>query len=201
MSRDAKGKNARGRGGSSAAPARRVRAPLPAFVLLGADHAGVAAKEVVKRVLEALGVPYEDVGSFDAASDDDYPVIARRVAKGVALTGAKGILICGSGTGMAIAANKVPGVRAAFAFDEYGARMARRDNDANVLTLRGRRFPRRKLGPIVRAWLTTPFSGLARHRRRLAELRALEEEAWRARRPIGGSSEGSRERRGPEGGS
>lgn len=145
------------------------------FVVIGADHAGVAAKERVKRELDAMRIPYEDVGSHNAGSEDDYPPVARKVARAVAKTGATGILICGTGTGMAIAANKVPGVRAAFAYDEYGARMARRDNDANVLTLRGRKFPQSKLAPIVRAWLTTPFSGLPRHKRRLAEVQRLEE--------------------------
>lgn len=151
------------------------------FVVIGADHAGVAAKERVKRILDELGVPYEDVGSYDAHSADDYPRIARKVALAVAKTGVKGILICGSGTGMAIAANKVPGVRASFAFDEYSAKMARHDNDANILTLRARHFPRARLRPIITAWLTTPFSGLARHKRRLAQLRALEEAAARTR--------------------
>jgi len=78
---------------------------------------------------------------------------------------------------MAIAANKVNGVRASFAFDTYSAKMARHDNDANVLTLRGREFPKSEIKIVVETWLSTPFSGLERHKQRIEEVRKLEDEA------------------------
>lgn len=144
-------------------------------VVLGADHAGVARKEYVKRLLDRMGVEYEDVGSHAPKSGDDYPDFARAVAEKVRGSRNRlGILLCGSGSGMAIAANKVPGIRAAAGHDAYAARMARRDNDANVLTLRARNFPAHHYGPIVKAWLTTPFSKLARHKRRINKIKAME---------------------------
>lgn len=146
-------------------------------VILGADHAGVEMKEWIKKILDGLHIQYEDMGSYDEKSTDDYPTFARKVARAVVQTGVKGILVCGSGTGMAIAANKVNGVRASFAFDTYSAKMARRDNDANVLTLRGREFPKSEIKIVVETWLSTPFSGLERHRERIEEVRKLEDEA------------------------
>ena len=150
---------------------------LEKSVIIGADHAGVDMKAWVKMVLDDLHVQYEDMGSYDEKSTDDYPTFARKVARAVVDTGVKGILICGSGTGMAIAANKINGVRASFAFDAYSAKMARHDNDANVLTLRAREFPRNEIKIIVETWLSTPFSGLERHKERIEEVRKLEEEA------------------------
>lgn len=146
-------------------------------VIIGADHAGVEMKEWIKKILDDLHIHYEDMGSYDEKSTDDYPTFARKVAHAVVETGVKGILICGSGTGMAIAANKVNGVRASFAFDTYSAKMARHDNDANVLTLRAREFPKNETKIIVETWLSTPFSGLERHKQRIEEVRKLEDEA------------------------
>ena len=146
-------------------------------VILGADHAGVEMKAWVIKVLDDLHIEYEDMGSYDENSTDDYPTFASKISHAVVDTGVKGILICGSGTGMAIAANKINGVRASFAFDTYSAKMARHDNDANVLTLRAREFPRDEIKIIVETWLSTPFSGLERHKQRIEEVRQLEEEA------------------------
>ena len=103
--------------------------------------------------------------------DDDYPDYAFKVAKAVAKhKGSKGILVCGTGIGMGIAANKVRGIRAAMAYDLYSAKMSRLHNDSNILELRGRKFPYKKNEQIVMAWLKTPFSGGARHKRRIAKL-------------------------------
>ncbi len=145
-------------------------------VVIGSDHAGIDTKEFIKNLLDQHKITYEDVGSFDPNSSDDYPVFAKKACDIVMKKGIKGILVCGSGTGMAIAANKVNGIRASFSFDEYSARMARHDNDANVLTLRGREFPTSEIKIIVETWLSTPFSGIERHKHRIEEVHQIEEE-------------------------
>jgi ribose 5-phosphate isomerase B len=118
-----------------------------------------------------------DAGGFSSDAKDDYPDFAKEVAHAVASDSSaktKGILICGSGTGMVIAANKVHGIRAAFAYDPYSARMARHDNDANVLALRGRKFPAKTAAKLALIFLREPFSGIGRHRRRVRKVMALE---------------------------
>lgn len=142
-------------------------------IIIGADHAGLAAKASIKRSLEKKGLEVIDVGTF-GEQPVDYPAIAKKVAERVKQKRTLGILICGSGTGMQIAANKIDGIRAAFCYDVYSATMARAHNDANILTLRARRFPRRALAPIVEAFLTTPFSGEQRHQRRIRAISRLE---------------------------
>ncbi len=161
--------------GKGVARARAAKAARPAIVI-GSDHAGFATKQRIVRALANAGYTIMDVGTFSADEPVDYPGYAKLVAKEVARdpSGTKGILVCGSGTGMVIAANKVRGIRAAFAFDAYGARMARKDNDANVLALRGRRFPQEKAAALALAFLKAPFSGAPRHVRRVREIAALE---------------------------
>ena len=141
---------------------------------LGADHAGVGLKRDVKRFLDELHVDYEDFGTNNEDSVD-YPDIAELVAEGVARgTFDRGILICGTGIGMAIAANKVPGVRAAPVTDLESARLAREHNDANVLALGARILPRERALELVRTFLDTPFAG-GRHARRIRKITALEQ--------------------------
>src|SRR5437879_9702284 len=107
-------------------------------IALGADHAGYEEKERLKTTLNDLGVQYEDFGTVSTDSVD-YPDYARKVGEAVAHGDAdQGLLVCGSGTGMAIAANKVPGIRAAVAWNEEIARLAREHNNANVLSLAAR---------------------------------------------------------------
>ena len=135
-------------------------------VIIGSDHAGFRAKEMLKRFLSKKKIPYEDVGT-DSEKSVDYPDYAAKVAKKVAKSrNTKGILVCGSGVGMIIAANKVKGIRAVGAYDTYTARMSRLHNDTNVLGLRGRQFSFEKTKRIVDAWLKTPFSKEPRHKRR-----------------------------------
>ena len=128
-------------------------------IALGADHAGVALKEDVKRQLAQRGVAFTDFGT-DSTESVDYPDYAAKVAHEVA-SGAydRGILFCGSGIGMAIAANKVPGVRAAQAHDVYSAQRARKSNDAQVLTMGARVIGPEAAKTIVAAWLESEFDG------------------------------------------
>ena len=146
-------------------------------IVIGSDHAGVETKKFIMNLLDAYNIKYEDVGSYDPNVSVDYPVYAKKVADIVMERGIKGILVCGSGTGMAIAANKVNGIRASFSFDAYSAKMARHDNDANVLTLRGREFPTSEIKVIVETWLSTPFSGIDRHIHRIKEVHQMEKNA------------------------
>ncbi|HII71382.1 TPA: ribose 5-phosphate isomerase B [Candidatus Woesearchaeota archaeon] len=143
-------------------------------IIIGADHAGLKLKEKLKKHLDKKGVAYEDVGTHSSKSVD-YPDFAAKVANKVKKTkDSKGILVCGTGTGMVIAANKVKGIRAVAAYDPYTAKMSRADNDSNVLGLRGRAFAFENVKKIVDVWLKTPFSGNARHKRRIEKIRKIE---------------------------
>src|SRR5215510_15304485 len=142
-------------------------------IALASDHAGYAEKERLKDVLTDLGVEFEDLGTASEASVD-YPDFARKVAEQVAGGQVEqGLLVCGSGTGMAITANKVPGVRAAVAWSEEIAQLARRHNDANVLAIGARTTPPADIPKIVRAWFATEFEG-GRHAARVAKISAVE---------------------------
>jgi ribose 5-phosphate isomerase B len=145
----------------------------PMIVALGADHAGFALKDAVKQALEARGVTARDFGTSSAASVD-YPDYAAAVAHAVADGDAdRGILVCGSGVGMSIAANKVAGIRAAAILDPSAAALAREHNDLNVLALAGRQLTPDAATAIVDAFLSTPFAG-GRHEQRIAKIRGLE---------------------------
>jgi len=139
-------------------------------VIIGSDHAGFSVKERLKCFLAENNIETEDVGPYSEDSVD-YPDYAKKVAKKVADNKElKGILICGSGTGMAMAANKIKGIRAAVGYDTYIAEMSRLHNDANVLCLREREFPYEKTKEIVDVWLKTPFSNDERHKRRIEKI-------------------------------
>lgn len=142
-------------------------------IVAGSDHAGLALRAEAVRVAKELGFEVEDLGPFSGESVD-YPDYARQVAEAVAAGRARlGILVCGTGIGMAIAANKVAGVRAAHASHELEARMARAHNDANVLCL-GERVIGLGLGAAcVKAFLEQPFEA-GRHQRRVDKIAALE---------------------------
>jgi ribose 5-phosphate isomerase B len=144
-------------------------------IAIAADHAGYEEKERLKPVLDELGIQYEDLGTVSTESVD-YPDYARKVAEEVAAGRVEqGLLVCGSGTGMAIAANKVPGVRAAVAWSEEIARLAREHNDANVLSLAARFTAFEELTNIVRAWFGAKFDG-GRHARRVEKISEIEQE-------------------------
>ena len=143
-------------------------------IALASDHAGYVEKERLKHLLNELGIKFEDLGTASEESVD-YPDYARKVAERVAHGEAEqGVLVCGSGTGMAIAANKVHGVRAAVAWSEEVARLARQHNDANVLALGTRTTPPSEIPKIVRAWFNTKFEG-GRHGRRVEKISEIEQ--------------------------
>jgi len=155
----------------------------PMRVAFGCDHAGLPLREAVAEVLAAMDLDVADMGTFDTASVD-YCRYAEPVAQAVARGAADvGVLVCGTGVGMAISANKVPGVYAAHASDPYTARMAREHNAANVLTLGARVVGPGMAQEIVRAFLTSTPADEERHERRRAQVRQLEARALRGKGP------------------
>ena len=144
-------------------------------IALGADHAGYQLKDEIKQHLEQQGIIVRDEGTSSAESVD-YPDYARAVAHDVSEQRADlGILVCGSGIGMAITANKVDGIRAANVSTEYEAQMSREHNNANVLALGARIVKPDAAFRIVDAWLAAQFSG-GRHERRVEKIMAIEKE-------------------------
>jgi ribose 5-phosphate isomerase B len=148
-------------------------APPAKTVAIGADHGGFAMKEALKPVLAELRLAVIDVGVFEAAAAD-YPDIAHKVAAAVREGKAtRGIILDGAGIGSAMAANKVPGIRAALCYDKASARNSREHNDANVLTLGGRLLTVSQAEEVLRVWLATPFGG-GRHQARIDKITAME---------------------------
>jgi ribose 5-phosphate isomerase B len=146
-------------------------------IAVGGDHAGFALKTEIAAFLSASGHQVEDVGAFDD-SPSDYPDFARRVAQ-IVVSGVceRGVLVCGSGVGASIAANKVPGIRAALCHDTFSARQGVEDDDMNVLCLGARVIGPSLAQEVLRAFLAARFSGAERHVRRVGKIKAIEEEA------------------------
>lgn len=142
-------------------------------IAIGSDHAGLELKNMIKSLLSGLGIVAVDYGTGDVSSVD-YPDFGEKVARAVS-TGEirRGILICGTGVGMSIVANKFPGVRAALCHDTFTARMSRLHNDSNILVLGSRVIKEETAEEIVRTWLETPFEG-GRHERRIDKITTLE---------------------------
>ena len=142
-------------------------------IALAADHAGYDEKEKIKATLDSLGIEYVDMGT--ASTDSvDYPDYAAKVGHAVAAGEfEQGLLVCGSGTGMAIAANKIKGVRAAVAWSPDIARLAREHNDANVLALPARFMSDQDAGEVIKAWFAASFEG-GRHAKRVEKITELE---------------------------
>jgi ribose 5-phosphate isomerase B len=138
-------------------------------LLLASDHAGFELKERLKKVLDGKGVAWRDLGP-GTPDPVDYPDYAHRLGEAITSGEAeRGVLVCGSGQGMAIAANRHRGVRAALAADVETARLAREHNDANVLALGGRTLSAERAEQILETWLETPFAG-GRHAARVAKI-------------------------------
>lgn len=142
-------------------------------IAIGSDHAGFELKEHVRTALEGAGHEVTDVGTASEESTD-YPLHAAEAARLVGAGAAeRAVLVCGSGVGVSIVANKVGGVRAVNAHDPEEAEMSRRHNDANVLALAGRRLSADQADPIVERFLNTDFEG-GRHERRVDQITAVE---------------------------
>ena len=142
-------------------------------IAIGSDHAGYKMKEKIKSVLEEKGLTYQDMGT-DSDESVDYPDFAHKVANGVAEGKfARGILICGTGIGMSIAANKVLGVRAALCHNVFSARATRNHNNSNILTMGSRVIGISLAEEIVRTWLRAGYDG-GRHERRVGKVEQIE---------------------------
>jgi ribose 5-phosphate isomerase B len=142
-------------------------------IAIGSDHHGVELREKLILFLRQLGEEVIDAGA-DGEKDVDYPDVAEVVARQVSRQEVdRGILICGTGLGMCIVANKIPGVRAAPCYDDLSAEISRRHNDLNVLCLPGDLMAERLADRIVHTWLNTPFDG-GRHARRVQKIAGLE---------------------------
>ena len=144
------------------------------MIILGADHAGFSIKEKIKNHFEKKKIHFLDVKP-ELEKGDDYPNVAFSVCKEVVNGNDRiGILICGSGTGMCIAANKIKGIRAVNAYDSFSAKIAKEHNMANVLCLRGRRVDFSDIIKIVKVFLKTKESKDKRHKRRVEKIRKIE---------------------------
>jgi ribose 5-phosphate isomerase B len=140
------------------------------MIALGSDHGGFELKQEIKKYLDKKEIPYKDFGC-DSTASVDYPVYAKKVAHAI-LDGTcdKGILICGTGIGISITANKIPGIRAAVCTDCFTAQATREHNDANILALGGRVVGPGLAEKIVETFLNTPFSNDERHIRRINQI-------------------------------
>jgi ribose 5-phosphate isomerase B len=140
------------------------------IIAIGSDHAGFTLKQEIVELLRAEKYEFRDFGTI-SGEPIDYTDVAREVAEAVAKGKFdKGILICGTGIGVCITANKVPGIRAALCSEEYSARLSREHNNANVLALGGRTLGAELAKDIVRVWLTADFDPESRHARRVAKI-------------------------------
>ncbi|ACM20967.1 ribose-5-phosphate isomerase B [Geotalea daltonii FRC-32] len=148
------------------------------MIALGSDHGGLALKVEIKKLLLERGIPFEDCGT-DNGDSVDYPdfgeKVARKVSKGEV---EKGILVCGTGIGMSIVANKFPHVRAAIVTDSFMARMAKEHNNANILVLGGRVLDNDGAREMVSTWLDAAFEG-GRHQGRLDKIALIEKELYK----------------------
>lgn len=146
------------------------------MIYIGADHRGYNLKETLKAHLKEFGFNFEDMGAFELNLEDDYPDFALTVAKKVAENPEenKGILICGSGVGVDVVANKVIGIRSALCFDEDQAGASRNDDNTNVLSLASDFTAEEKAKEIVKTWLQTPYAKLERYERRLIKIKNTE---------------------------
>ena len=144
-------------------------------IAIGADHGGFPLNERVIAELRAAGHEIEDFGTHDGSQPDDYPDYALKVGRAVQSGGCEiGIIVCGSGVGASVAANKLRGVRAALCGDTYSARQSREHDDCNVLCLGARVVGLELALEIVRAFVAARFTGEERHRRRLAKIALIE---------------------------
>jgi len=147
------------------------------MIYIGADHRGYKLKEIIKKYLFGFGYKFEDLGNKIFDKEDDYVDFAGAVAKRVsARENNKGILFCGSGTGMMIAANKIMRIRAAFGFSEKIAKLSRQHNDSNILCIPSDFLTEKETKKIIKAWLLEKFSKDKRHVRRVKKIEKIEKQ-------------------------
>jgi ribose 5-phosphate isomerase B len=148
-------------------------------IAIGSDHGGFALKAKLVALLQARGLEVADLGTH-SPEPCDYPQIGYKVAAAVAdRRFDRGLLLCKSGIGIAIAANKVPGIRAAVCADRFDARRSRAHNDANILVLGAEKLGEAQARRIVETWLSTPFESGGRHERRVRQIMAIERKVGR----------------------
>lgn len=150
------------------------------MIYLGADHRGYNLKETLVAYLKELNYEFNDLGALELNPDDDYPDFTLAVAQKVAESPEenRGILICGSGVGVDIAANKIKGIRSALCFDEAQARASRNDDNTNVLSLSSDFTTEEKAKEIVKTWLQTPYAKLEKYERRINKIKNIEKEQY-----------------------
>ena len=149
-------------------------------ISIGADHAGFEMKQMLKTVIEKLGHTVHDVGTFDPSKPDDYPDFATLVAQDIRSGNAdRGVLVCGSGVGVSVAANKFKGIRAALCHDHYSAHQGVEHDDMNVLVLGARIIGPMLAQDATEAFLSAKFSGEERHVRRLNKVKGIEADEFR----------------------
>jgi ribose 5-phosphate isomerase B len=152
----------------------RPSPPPSKVVAIGSDHGGFRMKEALKPLIAELGLLAHDVG-VDEEKPVDYPDIAEKVGQAIlAKTASRGVIIDGAGIGSAMAANKMPGIRATLCYDRASARNSREHNDSNVLTMGGRLLTQSQAEEVLRTWLSTPFAG-GRHSGRLDKISGIEQ--------------------------
>jgi RpiB/LacA/LacB family sugar-phosphate isomerase len=145
-------------------------------IYIGADHRGFPLKDRIVKLLGCRGYTVEDMGTFNETQACDYPQVAQKVAKAVAKArGSRGILVCMSGIGQAIAANKVRGVYAALCYNAEVAALSRQHNNANILVLGAKFVKAKEIPRILAAWLTAEFEG-GRHHRRFKQIQKIEKD-------------------------
>lgn len=144
------------------------------MIVIGSDHAGYKLKEEIKKYLEEQRYPYEDAGTYNEESVD-YPDYAIKVIKALQEGFDKGILICSTGIGMSIAANKVSGIRASLCYTSEIAKQSREHLNANILVLGGKTLDEKIAKEIVETWLSTPFSDEEKHKRRVYKIKEIEQ--------------------------
>lgn len=146
------------------------------MLALACDHGGIDLKPAVIEVLDEMGVEYQDLGTYSTESVD-YPIYGEKAARMVASGQCdRGIVLCGTGIGISIVANKVPGIRCANCTETYSARMSRQHNNANMLAMGSRVVGTELAKDILRVWLTAEFEGGERHERRVGMINALDQQ-------------------------
>lgn len=144
------------------------------MLYIGADHRGFKLKEYLKGYLDNKKILYKDMGAFEYDKHDDYPDFALKVANEVAENKGEGVLICGSGAGVCMAANKIDGIRAVVCHNEDEARLSKKHDNSNILCLSANSLKEKEAENILRVWLETDFTNKGRHKRRLDKIKEVE---------------------------